>query len=545
MNNLKKGFVKGAALLGSMGIISKIIGAIYTIPTTHIIGPRGMGIYMAAFPVYTFLLAISSAGLPVAISKMVSERIALNDHKAAHMVFLTAIKAMMFIGFVTMALMFIFSQQISNALGMPEANLTIKAIAPSLFFVAMLSAYRGYFQGMHNMAPTAWSQVIEQVVKLGSGLALGYLWVKKGVEYGAAGAILGITISEVVAFIYFLVLYYGQKRQQKIEIRASVRTRLRINLGRDLFFLATPVVIGACAMPFVQTVDAAIINNTLNGMHSIILFGKERLLNSDFVDSLYGLTGFVNPIINMPAVLSMALAISFVPTISLSQARNDLSGMARKAAMGLKLSMLIGLPCMVGLYLLSTPIIHLLYNLGGDLLPTAGRLLAILAISIFFLTILQTMTGILQGLGKTYIPVVNLFIGIAVKIAISLIFIRMPEINIQGSAIGTTACYAVAAVLDTVFVIKHAGLKIKMMDDLVKPMLAAGGMGLVLLLFMPPGYSQNFSRLITVFFIIIAMIVYGILVILFGALNNDDLAYLPGGNRIAFLINHVSPRKKN
>ena len=236
MNELKKGFVKGAALLGSMGIISKIIGAIYTIPTTHIIGPRGMGIYMAAFPVYTFLLAISSAGLPVAISKMVSERIALNDHKAAYMVFLSAIRAMIFIGFVTMTLMFIFSQQISNVLGMPEANLTIKAIAPSLFFVAMLSAYRGYFQGMHNMAPTAWSQVIEQLVKLGSGLALGYLWVKKGVEYGAAGAILGITISEVVAFIYFLVLYYGHKRQQKIDMRASVRTRLSGKLRQGSFF---------------------------------------------------------------------------------------------------------------------------------------------------------------------------------------------------------------------------------------------------------------------------------------------------------------------
>ena len=221
----------------------------------------------------------------------------------------------------------------------------------------------------------------------------------------------------------------------------------------------------------------------------------------------------------MPAVLSMALAVSFVPAISSSQARNDLSGMARKSAMGLKLSMLIGLPCMVGLYLLSTPIIHLLYNLGGDLLPTAGRLLSILAISVFFLTILQTMTGILQGLGKTYIPVVNLFIGIVVKIAISLIFIRIPEVNIQGSAIGTAACYTVAAVLDTAFVIKHARLQINIMDDLIKPMLAAGGMGLALFLLMPPGFSLNPSRLLTVFFIIIAVIVYGILVILFWRLE--------------------------
>lgn len=528
MNKTQKNFVKGAAILGGMGIVSKIIGAIYTIPTTHIIGPKGMGIYMAAFPVYTFLLAISSAGLPVAISKMVSERITLNDYKAAHMVFLTAIKAMALIGFITTALMFMFSQQISNALGIPEASLTIKAIAPSLFFVAMLSAYRGYFQGMHRMAPTAWSQLIEQVVKLGSGLALGYFLAKKGVEYGAAGAILGITISEIIAFIYLVALYYRQKGVLKKDIRTSVRTKLRTKLGRNLFFLAMPVIIGACALPLVQTIDAAIINNTLNGMHSIILMGKERLINSDLVNSVYGLTGYVNPIINMPAVLSMALAMSLVPSISSSQTRDDLQGMARKAAIGLKLAMLIGFPCAVGLNLLSTPIIHLLYNLGGDLLFTAGRLLAILAIAVFFLTVLQTMTGILQGLGKTYIPVINLFIGIAVKIAISLIFIRMPEVNIQGSAIGTTACYTVAAVLDTAFVIKYAGLRLKILDDLLKPLLAAAGMGLVLLIMMPPGFSQNSDRLLTVVFVACAVIVYGVLLFALGALKKSELTFISG-----------------
>ena len=165
MNKTQNNFVKGAAILGGLGFVSKLIGAIYTIATTNIVGTHGMSYYTTAFPVYTFLLAISSAGLPVAISKMVSERVTLNDYKAAYKVFRTAIKAMVIIGIVTTVLMISLSKQIATVLGRPDASLAIAAIAPSLFFVAILSAYRGYFQGIQRMTPTAVSQIIEQVGK--------------------------------------------------------------------------------------------------------------------------------------------------------------------------------------------------------------------------------------------------------------------------------------------------------------------------------------------------------------------------------------------
>ncbi|HEX3073332.1 MAG TPA: oligosaccharide flippase family protein, partial [Ignavibacteriales bacterium] len=211
MNQQQRSFVKGAAILGSMGLISKVFGAVYTIITTNILQSQGMAPYMAAFPVYTFLLAISSAGLPVAISKMVAERTALHDYRAAHMVFQTALKAMFIIGLFTTAVMMVFSGIIENVINIQYMNLTLLGIAPSLFFVSLLSAYRGYFQGMMRMTPTAVSQIIEQLVKLGVGILLMYLMKDIGPGYGALGAILGITVSEVAAYVYMLVLYNVKK----------------------------------------------------------------------------------------------------------------------------------------------------------------------------------------------------------------------------------------------------------------------------------------------------------------------------------------------
>ena len=288
-----------------------------------------------------------------------------------------------------------------------------------------------------------------------------------------------------------------------------------------------------------QLADTAIITNGLNVLPSVTLFGKIVPVTTELVNSLFSLlAGYINPIINMPAVISLALAMSLVPAISSSKIRDDAAGVAYKSGMGLKLALIVGLPCAVGLFLLPTPIIHLLYSrLQGQELATAGNLLAIMALAILFLTILQTMTGILQGLGKTYIPVVNLFIGIAVKIGVSLLFIRVPEINIQGAAIGTVACYTVAAVLDVAFVIKYAKIKLNLLNNFIKPILAAGVMGLVVYLMMPQKFNLNASRLMTIATIAVAVIVYVICLFVFRVMNEEDLQYIPGGKRLARLMN--------
>jgi stage V sporulation protein B len=336
-----------------------------------------------------------------------------------------------------------------------------------------------------------------------------------------------------------LLLYNRSKSAIKYRIRRGVRTNMRHHIGKRMFALALPIIIGACAMPIVQNADTAIINNTLGSMESIVLLGKKVLIDTDIVKSLYGLVGYVNPIANMPSVLSMALAMSLVPAISSSYALGDMSGISEKSGLGLKFSLLVGLPSAVGLYLLATPIIHLLYSfkdpLGLNLATIAGNLLATIAPGVFFLSILQTMTGILQGLGRTMIPVINLFVGIAVKIVLSIVLIRIPEINIQGAFIGTTACYGVAALLDTVCMIKYTKARLHPLDNIIKPLLASAAMGAVLY-FALPLTAAGHSRFLAGALILLGVVAYGIFVFLFGAVSRRDMDYIPGGRRITALM---------
>ncbi len=529
MNKTHKSFVKGAAVLGLIGLVCKVIGAVYRIPMAALIGEEGMAYYQAAYPLYVFLLAIASAGLPVAISKMVSERVTLNDYSGAHRVFKTAFKSLVVIGLFTAVLMACLSGVVARGVGIPDAKYAFLAIAPGLFFVSVISAYRGYFQGLQRMAPTAFSQLIEQAGKLTLGLFFAGMWKQHGLAYGAAGAMLGVTLSEVIALAFIVILYSRRKDEIKRNMtNAAVAPKMREGIGRQLFILALPIIIGACAMPLVQMADTAIVTNSLLAMG----------YSQGAAKSLFGLlTGFVNPLINMPAVLSLALAMSLVPAISESRARKDEAGAAKKSGMGFKLALIVGLPCAAGFYLLAQPIMHLLFaNLRGESLHTAGVLLQIMAIGVLFLTLVQTMTGILQGLGKTYLPVINLFIGVAVKIAVSLVFIRIPGINVKGAAIGTVACYAVAAVLDIACVVKYARFKFSFWDHILRPVLAAGVMGLFV--YLAFGGLQNLisEKLATALVILAAGVLYVILVFLFGALKREDMEFMPGGGRMARLM---------
>ncbi len=532
MNNTTKSFVSGAAILGFLGLICKVIGALYRIPMTNLIGTQGMAFYQTAYPVYAFLLAVSSAGLPVAVSKMVSERLTLGDYASARSVFRTALNILMIIGLITTIAMVLLARPMADAVSRPDAYLCFIAIAPALFFVSIMSAYRGYFQGMQQMAPTAFSQLLEQIGKLGFGLLLAYWWLDRGIEWAAAGAILGVTISEVLSLLFVMILYRSKKNQFDADVKKSVQSRLpadRKTISKNLLYIAVPIVVGACAMPLVQVADTAVVTNTLISMG----------YTQASADSLFGnLTSVVNPLINMPAVLSLALAMSLVPAISASRAKNDELELSSKSSFGFKLAMLVGLPCAVGFYLLAEPIIKLLYSsLPQHELTVAASLLSIMAVAVLFLTIVQTMTGILQGLGKPTIPVINLLIGVAVKIILSISLIRIPEIGILGAAIGTVACYGVAGILDIIFAIKYSKMKLKPINNLLKPIVATVGMGAVIFILRPILFQRFSNTVSTVLCIGAGMVIYLLLAV--WALEKQDTVFLPGGRKLSRLMNKL------
>ncbi len=537
MSDVPKSFVKGAAILGAAGLIVKFIGAVFRIPLTNIIGADGMANYQVAYPIYAALVVISTAGLPAAISKLVSERATLGDYNGAHNVFQTAFKLLMIIGTVSTVIMFALSGALANAAQIPSAKLSLIMIAPSLFFVSILSAYRGYFQGLQMMSPTALTQIVEQAVKLGAGLYFAWLWFPRGEAFGAAGALLGVTISEVCALALIILLYHTKnKRLKQKRTRAPGLTNgFGRTTMRELLYTAVPVTIGACLMPIVNFFDTLIVTNTMAGV-------DYSAFNPLSPKTSFGvLTGSVNPLINMPAVLSLALCMSLVPAISEARARKNPQLVSSRSAMGFKLSLLVGLPCAVGMFLLAGPIISLLYSNGLEPqeLIVGTQLLQTLSIGVLFLTLLQSMTGVLQGAGHPGIPVLSLAVGAIVKIVISILLIRVPSININGAAIGTAACYGIAALLNVGFVIKHARPSIKPVSGVLMPLVSTAVMGgVIYYMFMGLSPALGVTK-VTLICIAAAVIIYVVLLFLTRAVRKEDMEFIPGGGRVTRLMERL------
>jgi stage V sporulation protein B len=526
----KNTFVKGVAILGIAGLIGKVIGAFYRVPLTHIIGTDGMGLYQIAYPIYSFLVLLSSAGLPTAISKLVAERIVSGDYRGAHRVFQVAFQVLAVMGIASTAFLAALSYPLAVAVGDARAMLSLLCLSPALLFVSVICAYRGYFQGLQQMVPTALSQIIEQIGKLIFGFALAMVMGKNGVVYAAAGAVLGVSISEAIALVGMIVAYNRHKPQLKKNIRASIRRpkprfkKVAISLAR----VAVPITIGSSMMPLVNTLDTAVVIRRLQSIPEL----------SDGATSLFGiLTGMINPLINMPAVLTLSLSMALVPAIAACIKRGDQLGTHSTSALGFRMALWVGLPAALGMYLLADPIMHLLYgSQSAEKLLIGGNLLRSMSVAVLFLSLNQTMAGILQGIGRVFLPVRNILIGAAFKLILNFVLVGIPAINIQGAAVGTIACYAVASVLSAIDVIRYTRMKFSIGDFLLRPLTAAVGMGLTVWAFdhfLSPHLGTAIGTLGAV---AVGAAVYLLLLVVVRGVKPSDMRMIPGGRRITALL---------
>jgi stage V sporulation protein B len=535
MSDKKKSFLNGAAILAVAGLICKVIGAVYKIPLRNLIGEEAMGIYTTVYPIYTFLLVFSTSGIPTAISKLVAEQRTKGNHGGAHKVFLSSLRLLAIIGVFTTLLMLLGASAISGILKIDSWE-PVASIAPSLLFVSLLSAYRGYYQGLQNMIPTALTQLIEQIVKLAAGFFFAIYLGKNNPVMAAAGALLGITVSELVAFI---VIFFTYQINKKKFVTLSDKNNKEQKFIKRLLMIAIPMTIGGAVKPLVDSIDSVMARSILeNSFHYPI----------EYINALYGfLKNDCGTLINMPSVLTVALSMALVPAISEALTAGEDREIRRISSTGIKLSLVIGLPCTVGLFTLSERILSLLYVYvdkyhGGmffsaaDKLHTTGIFMMILAIGVLFLSLIQTSAGILQGLGKVSIPVINLFIGMVVKIIMNVVLIPT-SLGIYAVPIGTVTCYLIAAVLDLIFVIRHTGTSLKLsefMRPVAASLLMAGVIYLLNFIF-----SSNTSRLITVGIIGVAVIVYFAGICIFNVFDESDLEFMPGGRKIKKLLNKV------
>ncbi|MGI5877169.1 MAG: putative polysaccharide biosynthesis protein [Christensenellales bacterium] len=518
----RKSFVRGAVVLSAAGLLVKVVGVGFRIPLAGIIGEGGLGLYQKAYPIYAWLLVLSTAGMPTAIAKLVAERLSRGDERGARRVFSIAMRLMLAVGALSAAGLALISGPLAAWLGDPLAAPAIAAIAPALFFVAALSAYRGYFQGMNQMAPTAVSQVVEQVGKVGLGLYFAWRMMERGIAYGAAGALIGVTLSEVMAWVLLMGIYHRHRHDRRLPAREAPEPAGGVL--RQLLTLAVPILVGASILPLMGTADSAIIQNRLIDIGYTVELSRE----------LYGLqTGIVNNIVNMPTIISQALSVSLVPVVAASWAAGYKKDVRRKVNLGMKLALLIALPAAAGMMLLSEPIIRLFYGytLSEERVALAGKLLTLSSAGVVFLTVVQTMTGVLNGMGRVFIPVAGLAAGAVFKVVLTLILTGMPQVNIFGAPVGTVTCYAVAAIIDCAAVMRLTGMRIPVVDYIVKPLAATGVMAAavagIVRLWQPT--LGNWTALVAA---PAGAAVFAAAALLLRAVTRDELMAFPGGRRL-------------
>ncbi len=479
-NKGKRSFAAGAATLAAAGVVVKIIGACYRIPMTNIIGDQGIALYQYAYPIYGTLLALSTAGIPAAVSKLVSEHISRGEPERAQRVFRVSLALLAIVGLISAAALFGFAPLVAAWVGDPLACLPIRAISPALFFVAVLSAYRGYYQGQERMTPTAVTQIVEQAGKLVMGLWLAYMMRDRGVAYAAAGAILGVTLAEAIAMVMVLGMGAASRRQSAV----CVDKEPARSVIRRLLPVALPMMLGAVMMPLVGVIDSFVVNHRL----------LDTGLPAEEARSLYGLlTGPVNTLVNMPSVVPLALAMALVPAIAQACARGAWSEVCNKTRLALKITLTISLPAAVALAVMAEPIMALLYGgLTAEKQLQAARLLQVSAPSVVALAIVQTLSGTLQGMGKVKAPVAALGAGAAAKIVVTHILTGIPALNITGACIGTVVCYSIAAVIDLYWASRSLGHALNGMRLLARPAAASCAMGVALAAFLR--YAQGILR---------------------------------------------------
>ncbi|MBQ8160769.1 MAG: polysaccharide biosynthesis protein [Clostridia bacterium] len=509
-----KSMVGGMTVLGLAGIICKLIGVLFTIPLTRLIGANGLGIYQAVYPTYNLLLTISSAGLPVAVSRLVSACLARRDPRNAKRTFVTAAVLMTAIGVCFSILMFLSSGYLARRVNQPESLAGFRMIAPCVALVCLLAAFRGFMQGQQDMVPTAISQLIEQVGKVVIALPLAAIGVKTSVALGAAYALLGITIVEGVALLYIILLYLRRRARFGALPQESTDPLLsRSQTARELILISIPITLSACIVPLASFVDSAMLVNRM------LAAG----LTLEEARPLYGLfSGLVIRLINIPTALALSISMSLVPAVSSARAVGDTKMVQNQCDLGLRFAFLIGFPCSLGMSLLSKEIVAFFYSgsLTAQEMESAASLLSVSSLTVVLFTVVQATSAILQGLQYQKIPMYTLVAGVVCKIALNYVLVGTPGIHIHGGPIASLVCYTVSMVPNLIFVIKKTGMRFQWKSWVLKP----GGAALIMfLLTMALKHVLPLSHLTTILEIAFGVAVYLAAAFLLGAMTKEDL----------------------
>ena len=500
----KQSLIKGTLILGGAGIFSKFLGIFFRWPLIMLIGDEGVGLYQMSYPLFMFLVAIAT-GIPVAISKLVAERNAVNDIDGSFQVLKESLKLMVFLGTGLSLILFFFARPIVTFLKWDnKAYYSLLGVSLAPFFIYIMDAFRGFFQGHQNMTPTAASQVVEQIGRVLGGVGLAFLLYPKGIEYAAGGAAFGATAGGFLGDIYLIGKYLKFKMGRSIlKLKGDPATM------KNLIHMALPISLGAAASTVMTLIDSALVPQKLleagfNQSNATILFGQ--------------LTGKASVLINIPLTVSIALGSSIVPIIAEAYSMKRYADGYRKIDNALMLSAVLAIPCTLGLYYMAHPILNLVFPGKGE----GYLILKYLSLSIPFIILAQTTTSVLQGAGYYVKPVINLLIGCVVKILLTLMLVPRADINIYGAVIASIGAYVTAALLNVYDMKKLMSVGIDYYKLLIRPAYASVVMIISVLytyaMLLREEASQGIACLISIF---VGIIIYVIFILAFGVIDYD------------------------
>ncbi len=557
----QQSFEYGAIILLCSTVLVKLIGGAFKIPLSNLIGDLGFGYFSSAYDLFNPIYSLAMAGLPIAVSRVVAEHMSKARYRDVRQSLRITRKIFWLTGFAALVIMFLLIGPFVRATDKTGQTVySIYAIAPTVLFCCVMSAYRGYYEGLRNMYPTAISDIIEALSKLILGYLFAFIAMKlwNNVAYAAAGAILGVTVGAVLAAL-FLELNYRIKGDgiSPLELQNSPEPSNSRAAAKALIIIAIPIALSSLANSIASLVDVSMVKwqlSNLMGEHSDTIrnmyeesiseyntiYDGKPLTNDALPTFLYGIRSKAFTIYNLIHALTTILGVSALPVLATSWTQRNMPLVKKNIESMLKFIALIAIPSGVGLIALGAPIMGLLYKTEASV-EIGGTMLSIYGIAAVFAGISVPMTNMLQAVGKQVASLRNVAIGAAIKVVFNFIFVSIPEINIQGAAIGTVICYLFIFVANTVTLIRATGVVPNFFKSLGKPFIAAVFCGIA-------AYGVSLfddSKINTLLAIGAAVVVYFIALVILNAFEVDDVITLPKGDKIAKIMLKLHIIRKN
>ena len=523
----QQNFLQGTALLAVATAIVKIIGALYKIPLNAIIGERGFGYFNTAYEIYNVLLMISTAGLPVAMSRMISQANSLGHYNQVRRTYRTCRGIFLGLGISGGLLMTVFCRELAAFQNQPDAWAAVGCLGPCALLICVMSTYRGFFQGQGNMLPTSVSQVLEAVVKLivGIAAALAFLKVTGSIPLAAGGAILGVTASCLVSSVYLFSRFH---RSFALLPLSGEDPRSYGETAKGLLLIAVPITVGSAGLQILTMLETKIY------MGQLLSLGYSQ----SAADVMRGIYGMTQTIFNMPCAFITPITISIIPAITAQLTLCNDQGAKATEESAVRVTGLVSMPCALGLALMAEPVTALLGGYSGENLVLATKLMTILGISIAFNAVVLVTTAIMQAHGRAVRPVINMLIGGVLKLAAVYILTGNPNIGIVGTPIGTLLCYAAISVLNLFSMKTLLKNPPAVLRNLARSFLSAAVMGLFVW-----GALEGLKALgITSYLIlcplpiVLGMAVYLAAALKFKAITREDCLLLPKGEKVVKLL---------